>query len=209
MTASPQASCPFALLPGARGAGARKAQFLKLRRIVRFSLRFLHPHLHFPARFSPAGFGPQLSLCSPSRAGAPRYGGTTRTMRRAAALLMPGQRAVEAKPARSVWGDNADGLAATRPSVVEASGVAVGRCASASAKKTTETPAPKRKTPAGATDVRRGDSDVPQPLAPPTAQQPGAKRARRVSSPHEVRTVSNFFPPSLPRFFFQSRTCEF
>jgi|AntAceMinimDraft_1070359.scaffolds.fasta_scaffold21154_3 hypothetical protein len=90
-------------------------------------------------------------------------------MRRAAALLMPsGQRAAQAAtPAGSTYGDNDETLAAQKKKM----------------KKVGE----KRKTPARAADWDP-DPAVEGPQAPPTVQQRGGKRARRVSSPPEVTT---------------------
>lgn len=120
-------------------------------------------------------------------------------MRRAAALLMPGQRAKEAKPTPSEYGDNSDALGGCAE---EEAGVGQSSIVK-------KTPGRKRKIPAAELAV-----DI-HPLAPPTAQQPGGKRARRVSSPNEVRERKRgrnslskqslffiFFFSRHPNFFF-------
>ena len=107
-------------------------------------------------------------------------------MRRAAALLMPGQRTKEDttrnKPTQSMCGENDAGALVQEEE--ETGGLSF---TSTVGTKTRKTPGRKRKTPA---PIRVTEVNA---LAPSTAQQRGGKRSRRVTSPTEVRFHQHHF----------------
>ena len=122
-------------------------------------------------------------------------------MRRAAALLMPGQRSKEDdKPTQSMCGENdADALLQEE----EDTGGGPQQLSTVGTK-TRKTLGRKRRTPA---PIRVTEVNA---LAPSTAQQRGGKRSRRVASPTEVRFPrSTVSVKTIFYFFVLHKTIQF